>query len=533
MQQHYDAIIVGGGHNGLTCGAYLARSGLRTLVLEKRHQVGGACVTEEPFPGYKVSTTSYVNSLLSPHVVHELELKRFGYDIYLRNPSSFTPFPDGRYLLMGPDAKLNHSEISKFSEKDADTYPEYEAMLERVAEVLEPMLDHEPPDPAKPKFADLLNMLKAAFGARNIVPDITRLFTMSAADFLDRYFESEYLKAPLATDGIIGAYAGPRTPGTAYVLFHHVMGSVEGHRGVWGYVKGGMGGITQAMAASGQSRGMEVRTNAAVSRILVENGRVKGVVLEDGTEIRARIVASGADPYVTFQKLMTDKDLPADFLAEIKKIRYDSAVFKINLALGGLPNFVALPGSEPGPQHRGTIHFSPTVDFMERAWEEAKSGRLSTEPVVEATIPSIYDKSLAPDGKYVMTMFVQYAPYNLAEGEWNDALKNEFIERCFRVVEPYCPGFRNLVEHVHAYSPVDLEREFSLTGGNIFHGAMTIEQLFHMRPVPGWTRYRTPVQGLYLCGSAAHPGGGVMAIPGRNAARNILADQGKRVAAAL
>lgn len=533
MSQTYDALIIGAGHNGLTCGAYLARAGMSVLVLERRGIPGGVCVTEEVFPGYRVPTTSYVCSLLSPKVVDELELKKHGYEIYLRQPSSFSPLPDDRYLLMGADRKANQAEIAKFSSRDAERYPRYEAMLERVADVLEPMLDQEPPDPAAPKLGDLFNLARTGHKARKFVPDIMRLFTMSASDFLDRWFESEELKATLATDGVIGAYAGPRTPGTAYVLFHHVMGNVDGHRGVWGYVKGGMGGITQAMVSSGQARGMEVRTNATVAKILVDNGRAVGVALEDGTEIRARVVASCADPNLTFLKMTDARHLPSEFLDEIRAIRYDSAVFKINLALDGLPDFKAYPGSERGPQHNGTLHFSPTVDFMERAWDEAKAGKPSTEPIVEATIPTVYDKTLAPDGKHVMTMFVQYAPYKLTGSQttWTQELKDDFVNRCVNIVEQYAPGFKSKIAHVHSLSPADLEREYSLTGGNIFHGAMTIDQLLFMRPAPGWARYRTPIRDLYLCGSGAHPGGGVMAIAGRNAARAILADRGKKLPA--
>ncbi len=526
MVARYDAIVVGAGHNGLVTAAYLAKAGLRVLVLERRYIVGGAAVTEEIFPGFKVSTLSYVNSLFRPRIVRDLNLKAFGFEMLPRNPSSFTPFPDGRYLFLGPDKRLVREEIAKFSKRDADRYPEYEAMLERVADLIEPLLEMTPPNPLSLRPGDLSKMARLAWRFRRLGKDVYeafRILTGNARDLLDYWFESEALKVTLATDAVIGAFASPSTPGTAYVLFHHVMGETNGVRGVWGYVRGGMGGLTQALAKAAQAFGAEIRTNAEVARIDVRNGAVVGVTLTDGTEFKAPVVASNATPAITFLKLVNRADLPPDFVEQVERISYDSAVVKINLALDGLPNFKAYPGTEPGPQHRGTIHISPSLDYIEAAFRDATLGRPSQYPMLECTIPSVVDPTVAPEGKHLMNIFVQYAPYRLKEGSW-DEQKEAFLERCLDVLAEYAPNIRDIVLHAQILTPLDLEREYALTGGNIFHGEMTLDQMFFMRPVPGYADYRTPVRGLYLCGSGAHPGGGVMGAPGYNAAREILRD---------
>jgi len=522
----YDAIIVGAGHNGLVTAAYLARAGQRVLVLEARDRVGGACTTEEPWPGFKVSTAAYVVSLFRPEIVRDLELARHGYALLPRNPSSFTPFPDGRSLLMGPDAALNRREVSKFSRRDAERLPEYEAMLLRIAAAIEPTLLETPPDPFSRRLVDLWRLGRMGLRFLRLGADGPRaveVLTGPARAILDRWFESDELKATLATDAIIGAMASPSTPGTAYVLFHHVMGECNGARGVWGYVQGGMGRLSEALATAARAHGAEIRCDARVARVLLRDGRATGVVLADGTELLARRVASCADATVTLLGLVGAAHLAPEIVEAVRGIDYSSASLKINLALSALPDFSALPGRAAGPQHRGTIHLCPDLDYMERAYDDARAGRPSAEPILEATIPSVVDPSVAPPGQHVMSMFVQYAPYRLATGSW-DEQKEPFADRCVALMDRYAPGFKASVLHREVLSPLDLERRFGLTGGNIFQGAMPLSQLFSMRPLPGWADYRTPVPGLYLCGAATHPGGGVMGACGYNAAREILRD---------
>jgi phytoene dehydrogenase-like protein len=520
----YDAIVIGAGHNGLVTACYLARAGLSVLVLERRHVVGGACVTEETFPGFKVSTAAYVNSLFHTAIVRDLKLAAYGYEVLARDPSSFTPFLDGRSLMMGSDADLTRKEIAKFSARDAERYPEYEAMLERVAAVVEPTLTMAPPDLQRPRPADLRTLFSLGRAFRKLgdgAGEAVEVLTGAARPILDRWFESEELKGTLATDAIIGAMASPSMPGTAYVLFHHVMGEAGGARGVWGYMRGGMGGVTQALAAAARDLGVDIRCKAEVARILVRDGRADGVALAGGDEFHAPIVASNADAHVTFLRLLERSELPAPFVADVERISYASASVKINVALSELPSFEALPGTEPGPQHRGTIHICPDQDYIERAFDDAKYGRPSAEPVLECTIPSAVDPTVAPAGKHLMSMFVQYAPYDLRDGSWDDQ-REAFADRCFDVLNEYAPNFKRAVLDRQVLAPPDLERVFNLTGGNIFQGAMTPGQLFAFRPAPGYARYRTPLRGLYLCGAAAHPGGGVMGTPGLNAAREIL-----------
>lgn len=534
----YDCIIIGAGHNGLVCASYLARAGWKVLMLERRHLVGGACVTEELWPGYKISTTSYVVSLLLPEVERDLELARHGYKVLPRNPSSFTPFEDGRYLLLGPDAELNRSEIAKFSEKDAEAYPRYERLLGRVAECLEPVLSQTPPDlPLLPadwrkmglgkRLHDgkkMWSLYKAAKSLGNDLPEAIELLTGAGRTILDRWFESDELKATLATDAIIGAFQPISAPGTAYVLLHHVMGSAGGARGVWGYVEGGMGGLSQAMAKSAEAAGVEIRLDAAVESINVTAGEACGVTLASGETITARRVASNVDAHLTFEKMLDQSHLPETFRDAVARIDYSSASMKINLAVSELPDFTCLPGKhEVGPQHRGTIHIGATLEYLERAYDDAKYGRPSAHPIVEMTIPTSVDRTIAPDGHHILSLFVQYAPYELAEGHWDD-IKEEFADRCIAEIARFAPNVPDAILHRQIVTPLDLERTFGLTGGNIFQGAMPLHQLFNLRPVAGWADYRTPVNGLYLCGAAAHPGGGVMGACGRNAATEMLRD---------
>jgi phytoene dehydrogenase-like protein len=500
------------------------------LVLERRHVVGGACVTEETFPGYKVSTAAYVNSLFHTAIVRDLNLASYGYEVLARDPSSFTPFPDGRSLTMGPDTDMTRKEIAKFSARDAERYPQYEAMLERVAAVVEPTLTMTPPDLLRPRPGDLKTLLSLTRSLRRLgdgAGEAVEILTGAARPILDRWFESEELKGTLATDAIIGAMASPSMPGTAYVLFHHVMGEAGGKRGVWGYMRGGMGGLTQALAAAARDLGADIRCETEVARILVEDDRAVGVAVSTGDEYLAPIVASNADARVTFLGMLDRAALPEAFVADVERISYASASLKINVALAELPNFRAVPGTEPGPQHRGTIHICPDQDYIERAFDDAKYGRPSEEPVLECTIPSVVDPTVSPPGRHLMSMFIQYAPYELRDGSWDDQ-REAFADRCFDVLNEYAPNFKDAVLERQVLTPVDLERVFNLTGGNIFQGAMTPGQLFAFRPVPGYARYRTPIDGLYLCGAAAHPGGGVMGTPGLNAAREILGHRSLR-----
>jgi phytoene dehydrogenase-like protein len=525
MVAKYDAIIVGGGHNGLVTACYLARANWKVLVLERRYIVGGACVSEETFPGYKVSTAAYVNSLFRPEIIRDLRLKDYGFELLERDPSSFSPFLDGRYLLLGPDHDMTLREIAKFSARDAANYPKYEKMLERVASVIEPTLTQTPPNIAKPGLGDLLKMAPMGRAMQKLGPamgEAIEVLTGPARPILDRWFESEELKGTLATDAIIGAFASPSMPGTAYVLFHHVMGETNGKRGVWAYVKGGMGGLTQALAKAAQDLGVEIRTQADVKKILVHDGAVRGVALTNGDEFTAPRVASGVDCNVTFNHLLDEADVPPDFLAAINRIDYSSASMKINAALDSLPNFTACPGTTAGPQHRGTVHLVPDQDYIERGYDDAKYGRPSRDPIVEMCLPSAVDPSVAPPGKHLASMFVQYTPYKLADGQWNQPQKDAFADRCFDIVEQYAPGFKQSVIARQILSPVDLEQTFNLTGGNIFQGSMALHQLFMFRPVPGYAGHRMPLRGLFLCGAAAHPGGGVMGASGWNAAREML-----------
>jgi phytoene dehydrogenase-like protein len=429
---------------------------------------------------------------------------------------------------MGPDKEMTHREIAKFSRKDADALPKYEAMLERVADFLEPTLIETPPNPWSLAPRNLLQLIKLGLGFRKLGTDgqkAVEILTGAANPILDRWFESEAVKATIATDAIIGAFATPSMPGTAYVLFHHVMGECDGVRGVWGYVRGGMGGLSNAIASAAREKGADIKTSAPVARILIRNGRAYGVAMADGVEYHARKVVSGVDANVTFLKLMDSKELPEDFVQSVRHLDYASGSCKINLALSEVPDFTCLRGNTPAPQHRGTIHLCPTREYIERAFDCAKYGRISDSPIIEATIPSSLDDTVAPKGKHVMSMFTQYFPYQLAPGAGTlEENKRRYAERCIDIMTEYAPNFRRAVIDYQVLAPADLEARFGLTGGNIMQGTMSLSSLSFMRPVPGYADYRTPVKGLYLCGAATHPGGGVMGACGYNAAREILRD---------
>ncbi|HYS81321.1 MAG TPA: NAD(P)/FAD-dependent oxidoreductase [Anaeromyxobacteraceae bacterium] len=525
----FDVAVVGAGHNGLVTAAYLARAGLSVVVLEAQDRVGGACVSEETWEGFRVSTAAYVVSLFRREIVRDLDLARHGYHVLRRDPSSFTPLPDGRSLLLGPDAAMNRREVAKFSARDAERLPEYEAMLDHIARAIEPTLLETPPAlSTRPR--DLWRLARMGWRFLRLGPDAphaAEILTGAARPILDRWFESDALKATLATDAIIGAAASPSTPGTGYVLFHHVMGEVDGARGVWGYVQGGIGKLPEALAKAARAHGAEIRTSARVTRVRIGPHGADGVVLADGTEISAHRVASSADATVTLLGLVGTERLAPEIVSAVRSIDYASGSMKINLALSALPEFTALPGA-PGPQHRGTIHVAPSLEYLESAFDDARRGEPSAEPILECTIPSAVDPSVAPPGRHLMQIFVQYAPYQLRSGSWDELLKERFADRCLEVLERYAPGVTRSVIARQVLSPLDIERRFGLTGGNIFQGAMTPSQLFFLRPFAGYADYRTPVPRLYLCGAATHPGGGIMGACGYNAAREILRDARRR-----
>jgi phytoene dehydrogenase-like protein len=516
-----DAVIVGGGHNGLVCAAYLARAGLDVEVLERRDVLGGAAVTEEPWPGYRVSSASYVVSLMPPEIVRELELRRHGYRVSIVSPDYFVPFPDGTALTLWEEAERTAREIARLSPVDAEAYAEYEAHFDRVAELLRELMFVVPPNL---KIGDLPRWL--ALGARmrswsgRDVAEIVRLFTLSAADFLDEWFTDERVKGALATQALVGNWGGPMTPGSAYVLMHHWVGEVEGHSGAWGWVQGGMGGVSQALSSAATTAGASLRASAPVRRALVSGGRATGVELEGGETIEARRVISNAHPITTYRELIGEQHLPDDVIRDIRGFRTRSGSVKVNAALAAIPDAPAWPSDAPEDFRRGLIAVAPSIDYLERAWDDAKYGRPSEHPYVEAMFPTVHEPGLAPDGKQVMLAFVQYGPYELADGSWNDE-RERFGRRVLDTVGEYLPGLSDGLEELEVLAPPDLEQRFGLLGGNIMQGEMSPDQTFSLRPIFGYADYTTPIEGLYLCGAGAHPGGGVMGVPGRNCARVV------------
>jgi phytoene dehydrogenase-like protein len=526
MKRGCDVAVIGAGHNGLVTACYLARAGLSVRVLERREVVGGACVSEELWPGYQVSTTSYVTTLFDPRIVRDFGLERHGYRVFKQEPAFFHPFPDGRSLLLYGDEKRDQAEYRKFSDRDALRLPEFHAALGRLADLARLLAGMTPPRLPVPRWRDLPSLVRLAGALRGLGPaDLARFVEVATAGILDYiapWFESDEVRAFYCSQAVIGAYGGVHTPGTAALLLHDFMGGVEGARGVWGVVRGGMGTITQALAAAARELGVTVTTGAAVRQILVEAGRARGVVLESGEEIRARAVASNADPRRTFLGLTPAGALPAEFRQAIERYRSLGASLKVHLALGELPDFTAMPTvGGAGPQHRGLIVLCPSAAYIERAWDEAKHGDFCREPMVECCLHSVLDDTAAPPGKHVMSCFVQYGTRHLREGTWA-ALKPVVAERVIAMLARYAPNLPRAVEAWHVYTPEDLELQFGLTGGNIYHGAMTPEQLFCFRPAAGSASYGSPVPGLYLCGSGAHPGGGVWGAAGIGAASEIL-----------
>ncbi|CAI5775219.1 nucleotide-disulfide oxidoreductase domain-containing 2 [Podarcis lilfordi] len=547
LKREYDAVVIGAGHNGLVAAAYLRKGGLKTAVLERRHLVGGAAVTEEIIPGFRFSRASYLLSLLRPQIYAELELKRHGLKVLPRDPYSYTPLLEDaragkapRSLLLGNNMADTQSQIAQFSVKDAQAFPKYEAFMNRLVSAIDPLLDTCPLDVAGFSQGSLLQKLRALRGLRALIragftlgkqlPQYYQVLTAPISKILDLWFESEPLKATLATDAVIGAMAGPHTPGSGYVLLHHVMGELEGRQGAWGYVAGGMGALSQSLANAATALGAEIFTEKAVAQILLSSdGKAQGVCLQDGTEVKSRLVLSNASPQLTFLELTPQEQLPPEFVQRISQFDSRSPVTKINVAVDRLPDFRAAPNARDGcplPHHQCSIHLNcEDIQLLHQAFEDACQGRPSSRPMIELCIPSALDPSLAPPGCHVVSLFTQYTPYTLAGGkQWDDREREDYADRVFDCVEAYAPGFKASVVGRDVLTPPDLERIFGLPGGNIFHGAMSLDQLYFARPVPSYSSYRSPVEGLYLCGSGAHPGGGVMGAAGRNAARMALED---------
>lgn len=545
LKSQYDALVIGGGHNGLVAAAYLQRGGVKTAVLERRHVLGGAAVSEEIVQGFHFSRCSYLLSLLRPHIYKDLELKKHGLKVYIRDPHAFTPMLEEgvqgalpRSLTLGSNLAMNQNEISKFSQKDARVYKDFVTYLDKLADSIHPLLDAPPVDipgltvgPLRKRLAALKTMqpiIKCGLKLGRNIPDFYNLVTAPAMKILNQWFESEPLKATLATDAVIGAMTSPSNPGSGYVLLHHVMGEIEDEKGAWGYVEGGMGGVSKAIANAARSYGVDIFTEKEVDQVLVgSNGAAKGVVLKDGTEIQSKVVLSNATPYVTYKNLTPQSALTPEFIKAVDQIDYTSPVTKINVAVDKLPNFLAIPtpDNKPGPHHQCSIHLNcECVEVLETAYIEAMNGQPSSRPMIEMTIPSVLDPTLAPPGGHVVSLFTQYTPYYVEGQQWTDEDREAFADTVFDWIEQYAPGFKKSVVGRDILTPPDLERIFGLTGGNIFHGSMSLDQLYLARPLPFLSDYRSPVKGLYLCGSGAHPGGGVMGSAGWNAALTVMGD---------
>ncbi len=526
--QAYDAVLVGGGHNGLVCSAYLAKAGRKVLVLEKRDVVGGAAVTEEFHPGFRNSVAAYTVSLLQPKVIRDLDLMSHGLRVVLRKASNFLPLPDNRYLLTGEGR--TKSEVAKFSARDAERLSDYDRRLDAIADELRALAMRAPPNiTSRGLLAAITELLSVGrIGKRlkkldaGLRTDLLDLFAISAGEYLDRFFESEPIKAVLGFDGIVGNYASPYTPGSAYVLLHHVFGEVNGVKGAWGHAIGGMGAITQAMAKSAAASGVEIRTGVGVREIIVENGSAVGVITDKGETIRARKVVANVNPKLLYERLLDPSVVPAPVRERMANWRCGSGTFRMNVALSKLPRITALP--EPGDHLTAGIIMAPTLDYMDRAYLDARANGWSTNPIVEMLIPSTLDDSLAPKGQHVASLFCQHVAPQLSEGRSWDDHREEVADVMIATVDRFAPGFKDSVIGRQIKSPLDLERDFGLIGGDIFHGALSLNQLFSARPMLGYADYRGALPGLYLCGAGTHPGGGITGAPGHNAAKAILAD---------
>ncbi len=528
MAKKYDAIIIGAGHNGLTTAGYLAKAGKNVLVVEKRHLVGGAAVTEEIVPGFKFSMFSYVVSLLRPEIIRDLNLTAHGLAI-LPLESTVTPLPNGDYLARWGDWDKTRPELYRHSPHDAEAYKEYGRLMYHMAKAVKPILSMVPPDPTSNNPFELLDLLKFARKMLDIGEEqfyaLFKLMTMSSADFLDEWFDTEPLKATMSASGIIGTYMGPRSPGTAYVLLHHYMGEIDGVFRAWGFQQGGTGGISEALASAARSFGAEICLNAPVGHVIVKNGQAVGVALESGEEFYANAVATSLDPKRSFLKLVGEKELPSSFVEDIRKFNSRGSSGKVNLALDGLPEFTCLPKSHPDykPMLRGAISISPSIDYIETAFDQAKHGQFATRPYIDMIIPSMIDPGMAPPGKHVVSCFCQYAPYDI-EGGWTDEKREAFGDAVVDALAEYAPNIKKLIVGRVVLTPKDMEEMVGLTEGNIFQGELTLSQLFFLRPAPKWANFRSPIRKLYQCGSAAHPGGGISGAPGRLAALEMLKD---------
>ena len=519
----YDAIIIGGGHNGLTAAAYLARAGKDVLVLERRYVLGGAAVTEEVFPGFKFSVCSYVVSLLKANIIRELMLPKFGLEL-LPLESTFTPL-DNDYLMRTADPDETYREMYRHSPRDAETYTRFGPLMGQIGMAVRPILETIPPNAIRPSFPDLSAMKKLLNHFKTLSSEqfeyLTKLMTMSSADFLDEWFEFEPLKATMSASGIIGTFMGPRSPGSAYVMLHHYMGDIDGAFRAWGFQRGGTGAVSMAIARSAEYFGAKIMTEAPVEKVIVNNGRAIGVALKNGDEYKADKVISALDPKLSFLKMVDETDLPNDFVTDIKNFRIRGSSGKVNLALDALPEFTCLPGN--GPHLRGAISISPDFDYIEKAYDDAKYGNFSEVPYIDIIIPSVLDPEMAPPGKHVMSCFVQYAPYNI-NGGWDDQKREDFGDVVINALARFAPNIKDIILHRQVLTPADIESTFGLTEGNIFHGELTLQQLFALRPAVKWANYKTPITNYYQCGSGTHPGGGITGSPGEMAAKKIIKD---------
>ena len=524
-QKHFDAVIVGGGHNGLVCAFYLANAGLRVKVLERRNIVGGAAVTEEFHPGFKNSTASYTVSLLNPSVIKDMELKENGLEIIKRPISNFLPISDSEFLKVGGSLEATQKQFRKFSNHDAEILPEYYRRIENVADVLRDLTTKTPLN----LKGGYLNIAKTIFDlvpiarkTNELQEDLFNLFTKSAKDFLDSWFENDHIKACFGFDSIVGNYASPETPGSAYVLLHHVFGEVDGEKGAWGHAVGGMGSITQIMKNVCENKGVEISTNSSVEKIIIENNKAKGVILEDGSKILSDRVVSNLNPKLLFQRLVSENDVDPEYLRKILNYKCGSGTFRMNVALSELPDFKCLPGKDISEHHKSGIVIAPSLSYMDQAYTDAKQFGWSRNPIVEMLIPSTVDSTLAPEGKHVASLFCQqFAPKLPENKSWHDEKENA-ANTIIETVNSFAPNFKESILGKSILSPLDLEEKLGLLDGDIMHGVMSLDQMWAARPVFNYGDYKTPVKNLFLCGSGTHPGGGVTGLPGKNSSREIL-----------